>query len=224
MRPLSIVTSVWGDYGQYLTDWADSILAQSEPPQAVAILNAGLDDPRPGRDAIAKLRAGGITARISTTRYRGVGAARNAAVAMTTTPWIMHLDADDTLLPDCIADAFAIIDTRPVEVVSVGAIRDGRPILFPRVSRRWILAGRFGCFSSAVYLRSLWELAPYTTDVDWVDSALWVGFAHQGAEFAPTERPGFVYRQHPDSASHTISSADKRAAYRRLLKLCRQWP
>ncbi|WP_432159064.1 glycosyltransferase [Streptomyces sp. bgisy153] len=215
---LGIVTTVWGDYSRYLPDWVASLTAQSTPPAVVTICDAGADDLSPAREALA---ATVLDWQIVTTAYEGMGHARNTAVAATSTDWVMHLDADDTLLPHAVADAAALADRS--DVVSLGALRDGQELVFPHVSRQMILRGALGAFSCSPYRRRLWEQRPYRTVNDWVDSALWAGFAHLGARFTGTRRAGFVYRQHPGSHSHTISRRDKQLAAAQLRRLCRRW-
>ena len=215
---LGISTTVWGPYSRYLPVGIDSVAALTVGPDVVTVVVAGADDTGPAREALA---ASGLDWQIVTARYEGMGQARNTAIAATGTPWVMHLDADDTLLPYAVADAAELTDR--ADVVSLGALRDGQEVTFPHVSRQQILRGRLGAFSCSPYRRSLWERRPYITRNDWVDSALWVGFAHLGARFAGTRRAGFVYRQHPGSHSHTITAPEKRAAYAQLRGLCRRW-
>ena len=215
---LGVVTSVWGAYGRWLPDWVASVTAQSLRPELVTIVDAGADDLGPAREALA---TSGLTWQIVTARHEGMGAVRNTAIAATPTEWVMHLDADDVLLPHALADAAAVAEE--ADVVSLGALRDGQEVTFPYVSARMILRGRLGAFSCSPYRRHLWERRPYLTANDWIDSALWVGFAHLGARFTGTARAGFVYRQHDGSHSHTITRADKQAAYAQLRRLCRRW-
>lgn len=213
-----MVTTVWGAYGRWLPDWIGSVAAQSVRPELVTICDAGADDLGPAREALA---ASGLTWQIVTTTHDGMGAVRNMAVAATPTEWVMHLDADDVLLPHALADTAALAGR--ADVVSLGALRDGQAVTFPHISARMILRGRLGAFSPSPYRRTLWEQRPYITVNDWIESALWVGFAHLGARFTGTRRAGFVYRRHEASHSHTITGHDKRAAYAQLRRLCRRW-
>lgn len=213
-----MVTTVWGGYGRYLPEWVSSVAAQTLQPEMVTIVDAGADDLGPCREALA---VSGLNGQIISVEYQGMGHARNTAVAATQTRWVMHLDADDVLLPHALADVQALTGT--ADVVSLGAIRDATELTFPNVSRAGILRGQLGAFSPSPYRRELWEQRPYITANDWVDSALWVGFAHLGARFAGTRRAGFVYRQHSDSHSQTLSRQDKRMAVRQLQRLCRRW-
>lgn len=213
-----MVTTVWGGYSRFLPDWVASVAVQTVRPELVTIVDAGAEGIQPYRGALAE---SGLEWQIITVPYAGMGHARNTAVAATPTPWVMHLDADDTLLPHALADTEALAER--ADVVSIGAVRDGHEVLFPAVTAARILRGHLGSLSPSPYRRELWEERPYITANDWVDSALWVGFAHLGARFAGTSRPGFVYRQHPDSHSHTISRQDKRMAVKQLQRLCRRW-
>lgn len=215
---LGVVTTVWGDYDRFLPEWVASVDAQSGRPQLVTILDAGASDLGPAREALA---ASGLNWQIISSPYGGMGAMRNRAVAATETQWVMHLDADDMLLPHAVADVARVAGD--ADVVSLGALKDGREVLFPSVSRKRILRGHQGALSASPFRRSLWEQRPYITVNDWIESALWVGFAHLGARFAPTTRAGFVYRQHPGSHSHTISPQDKAQAHAQLRQLCRRW-
>ncbi|MDH2392320.1 glycosyltransferase [Streptomyces sp. HNM0663] len=215
---IGVVTTVWGPYSAYLPDWVRSVAAQTHPPAAVTILDAGAEDLAPARAALA---ASGLDWQIVTAPYQGMGAARNAAVAATPVPWVMHLDADDVLLPHALADTAALADR--ADVVAMGMWREGREHLFPQVSARQVLRGRQGCYSCAPFRRVLWQRRPWITANDWIDSAFWVGLAHLGARFAPTRRAGAVYRQHNGSYSRSMSAADRAAARSQWRRLCRGW-
>lgn len=214
MNPLSlaIVTTCAG-YGRYLPDWAASVAGLSLKPAEVALVTHGSDaDREAGAAAVAVVQAAGIPARQEHSPTRlDFGAARNRAVALTTTEWVMHLDADDTVLPHCLDDVAALAPD--ADVVTVGYERTGDLDSGPRLRRKTYrsLTGHMalvnptpasGC---SPFRRALWERAPYLEGVlqgGW-DTALWLGFAHLGARFRPTSRPGFHYRQHADSLFNT---------------------
>lgn len=216
-----VTTSVWGTYGKYLPDWVDSIADQELVPDVVTIVDAGADDLGPARAALEEVDLPWQIVKADSYRYGTMGEVRNRGVDATKTAWVTHLDADDTFLPHALSDADRI--GRRAHVVSMGAIRDGRTILFPGVSRRSILMGNHGALSPSPFRRYLWEKRPYLTRNDWIESALWVGFAHLGARFAPTRRPGFVYRTHVDSHSATLTPQEKAEARRQLTQLRRRW-
>lgn len=217
--PIGVVTSAWGAYGRYLPEWVESIAAQTLRPEMVTVLTAGVDDIRPGREALEK---SGLEWQIVRADYQGMGAARNRAVEATPTDWVMHLDADDLLLPHCLEDVRAL--AAGVDVVSVGMRRGGRDIVFPLASAREALAGRQVAFSCAPFRRDLWERrgVRWHTSNDWIDSALWVRAARAGARFAGTTRPGAVYRQHAGSFSRRLTHRERVAARAQLDRMVRE--
>ncbi|MDT0270589.1 glycosyltransferase family A protein [Streptomyces sp. DSM 44915] len=216
--PIGVVTSAWGTYGRYLPKWVESVAAQTVRPELVTVLDAGVDDIGPAREALDE---SGLPWQIVRDTYRGMGAARNRAVEATATEWVMHLDADDLLLPHCLADVRALAPW--ADVVSVGMRRGRRDIVFPHVSARQALAGRQAAFSCAAFRRDLWERrgVRWHTANDWVDSALWVRAARAGARFAGTSRPGAVYRQHAGSFSRRLTHRDRAAARAQLDRMVR---
>lgn len=218
---LGVVTTAWNGYGRYLPAWARSIAAQTVKPTRATIVtkrSAG-----PGRDQAKKiLDAAGIACRLVDAELPRMGQMRNRAVAATPTEWVMHLDADDTLLPHAVADVARLAPH--ADVVSLGCRRGQREVLFTGVTAAKILrGGQLGSFSPSPYRRSFWKRRPYIEVNDWVESAFWVGLAHLGARFVGTRRVGFIYRQHGDSHSHTLSRDDRRAALNQLGRLRRRW-
>src|SRR5690606_4154418 len=97
---ISIVTSCH-NYGKYLPEWADSILKLNRKPQLVVIVDNGSTDdtPRFVQQAKELLESGGLEVRVQRIDFCNFGAARNAAVALSDTEWVMHFDADDMLMP-----------------------------------------------------------------------------------------------------------------------------
>ncbi|MFD6691087.1 glycosyltransferase family 2 protein [Streptomyces bacillaris] len=220
--PIGVVTSAWGAYGRYLPEWVKSVAAQTVRPEMVTVLDAGVDDIGPAREA---LTGSGLPWQVVRDTYRGMGAARNRAVEATPTEWVMHLDADDLLLPHCLADVRALAPW--ADVVSVGMRRGRREIVFPHASARQALSGRQVAFSCAAFRRSLWTRSPWHEANDWIDSAFWLGLARRGARFVSTRRAGAVYRQHAGSFSRRLTHRDRAAARAQLDRMVRDpawWP
>ncbi len=208
MEELTIVSSCAGNYSQYLGEWAASIIRLEQKPGAVCLFTHGDEaNQRAGLAAIAMIDAAGIPARFEWSADRlDFGTARNRAVAMSSTPWVMHLDCDDTIMPHCLADVAAI--ALEADVVALGYERSGdlksgpsnRYRLYSNTTGLKALDAAAPCSGVSPFRRSFWERSPYRTDMfgAW-DTALWIGFARLGARFRATKRPGFWYRQHSDS-------------------------
>jgi hypothetical protein len=204
---LAIVTSV-RDYGQYLGDWATSILALRRKPAMVAMVEQGSLDDSWSRvqDAAARLRAGGLEVAVRQMPATDMGTARNAAVALARSEWVLHLDADDRIMPHALDDAARLAPN--ADVIAFGYERCGDLLSGPR-QRIKLYKSSIGpgalenptpASGVSPFRRSFWERAPYRVDQrgGW-DTSLWLGFAHLGARFVATSRPCFWYRQHADS-------------------------
>lgn len=204
---LTIVTSCT-NYGKYLVDWANSIVAQSVRPGHVIIFTHGtLVDDRLGRNASLILRHAQIdAAHVHFAETLDLGTARNHAVSLTDSEWVLHLDADDALMPHALAMCQPL--SAGADVVSAGYTRMGTTASgMSRKSRTYDSAdGALAldlpaiCSSNSPFRRSFWERSPYRTDLfgAW-DTAFWIGLAHIGARFRATPQPIFHYRQHADS-------------------------
>lgn len=215
---LTVVTTAWGNYGQYLPEWAVSVAAARPAAAVIAELGGCGED---ASKAVGILDAAGIPATVVSRGFSTMGAARNTAVEAAGTEWVMHLDADDLLLPSALANLPPLMER--ADVISLGGkYSSGRVRVFPQISARSILTGRVGCFSCSPYRRSLWKQSPYPTGALFVDRMLWVGFAKQGARFVGTRWPGFIYRQHPDSFRKGIGPADLVAMKRQLHRAIRR--
>lgn len=208
---ITIVTSCRG-YGQYFSAWTASIIAQSVRPHHVAIFTHGSNtDFMCGNKAAIALTNVGISVQHEhSAKALDFGSARNCAVAMANTEWVMHLDCDDALLPHALAEMQS--HSSEADVICAGYILSGnvpgmmgqRPRLYQdsvgleALTRPSITSG------ISPFRRRLWEQSPYRTDMfgAW-DSALWIGFARLGARFRATKNAVFNYYQHLDSIFNT---------------------
>lgn len=205
---IAIVTSCY-NYGQYLDEWADSILALNTKPRRIVIVDNGStdDSPRQIQQAAEKLRAAGlevVTHRIERVNF---GAARNVAVELAgDVEWVSHFDCDDTLMPFALDDTAELApeaDVIPWGYERTGDLKAG-PKTLSRVYRpsrgESTLQSGSPASGPSPFRKKLWEQAPYPENMigGW-DTALWIGFAHLNARFVPTKRPVFNYRQHKDS-------------------------
>jgi glycosyltransferase involved in cell wall biosynthesis len=212
MLDLAIVTSCF-NYGRYLDDWARSIVRLRTKPRLVCILDNGSTDQTPlyVEAAARLLDRAGLDVRTQRIEKTNFGRARNEAVRMAAGhEWVMHLDADDMVLPHCLCDVAKIAPG--ADVVGLGYDRTGDLKAGPKFKRKLYsdhqgkqtLASKAPASGVSPFRLSFWERSPYREDMDggW-DTALWIGFAHLNARFRATKRPCFLYRQHADSIFNT---------------------
>lgn len=207
MESLTIVSSCSG-YGRYLAEWAESIVGLRQRPGMVCLFTHGSEEERRlGAEAIRIIELAGIPTRLEHSETKlDYGTARNRAVALSSTDWIMHLDCDDQIMAHALEDFEAIAPG--ADVIAAGYERSGDLASGPSNKRRLYsattgleaLEAAAPCSGVSPFRRSFWERSPYRTDMvgAW-DTALWIGFARLGARFRPTKRPVFWYRQHADS-------------------------
>lgn len=207
MKTLAVVTSCSG-YGHYLPDWAASIAAQTSKPAEVAVFVHGSAIDTEHLPRVRRiLEDAGIPVAIEVAADRiDFGEARNRAVRMTSAPWVLHLDADDTLYPHALEDAAALADD--ADVISFGYERTGdleacpgaRVRIYKSLNGREALRSSAPCSSNSPFRREFFDRSPYRLGMRgaW-DTAFWIGLAQLGARFRPVQRPAFAYRQHADS-------------------------
>ncbi len=144
----------------------------------------------------------------------GVGAARNAALAMARGTWVLLLDADDWLEPDALAVLGGAVRADSSLDAAYGqwaqATHDGGPLdqgefwsepesLFPVLTHHCVLVPH-----SCLFRRDLVDAVgsfdtTLTTCEDW---DFWQRLARSGARFAAVPRLVARYRLRLDSASH----------------------
>lgn len=205
---LTVVTTVGGNYSQYLGEWGASIAAQTRQPDAVVIVDNGADDPA-AVDDVAEL-LGARLVRLG--RKVNYGRARNIAVSHASTEWVQHFDCDDTMFPWALEETEATLVRHPdADVVQWGwrrtvggkvETRNYRPLDGVQVLRTEAKGS-----GPSPFRKVLWEQAPYDDLIEaaW-DTTLWIGFAHLGATFRPAQRLCFEYRQHADSVFNSRTS------------------
>lgn len=208
---ITIVTSCH-NYGQYLKDWAESIVKMTTHPKAVVMVDNGSTDNTfmLMEDAAKILNDAGIEVDFTRIDRTDFGSARNEAVRRAKTTWVQHLDADDMAMEHMLDDCASL--AAHADVIALGYQRcgdlDAGPANLRRVYRDSQGASTLKSTAPASgvspFRRSFWEQSPYRTDMDggW-DTALWLGFAHLNARFVATRRPCFWYRQHADSIFNT---------------------
>lgn len=206
---LAIVTSCH-NYGKYLEEWAQSIVGMDGYlPSVCVIVDNGSTDASPShiQRAAAILRGAGIETITDRIPYANFGVARNRAVELSgDTEWVMHFDADDTLMEHAMVDFVELASN--ADVVGFGYRRSGDLEAGPRNKTRVYsthqgestLRSTAPCSGVSPFRRRFWRQSPYRTDMrgGW-DTALWLGFARLNARFVPTKRPVFFYRQHAGS-------------------------
>jgi glycosyltransferase involved in cell wall biosynthesis len=99
MLPLVSAVITNYNYGRYLGDCIDSVLAQTYPSVETIVVDDGSTD-----NSLAVLRPYSNRVAVVSQSNKGPSAARNAGIARSTGEWIAFLDADDLWMPEKIRE------------------------------------------------------------------------------------------------------------------------
>ena len=225
---VSVVIPVWDDYAGFLPACLASVLTQDEPVHVIVVDNASTRPLPPLPDGVRTLRLA---------RRLTIGAARDAALAHVSTPYLLYLDADDELLPGALRFLRARLDAAPDAVAAIGRFlsfnpdtgeeallaRTPKPIVYPvsRLRRLFALLNlRYnafpvvGCLHRVTALHDVGGFGPGAIGEDWVLGAL---LCFRGRiDF--TRRPIFRRRVHRGSLWYRRHTPDALAAPRRALR------
>lgn len=208
--PLVSVVIVSFNYGPFVIDAVDSVLAQTFKDLEVIVVDGG------SSDLASRFAAAGVQHPRTRVLMQGVGrragANRNFGISQARGRYICCLDADDTLAPTYIEKAVYLLERHNYDVVS-GALKmvggdDCQINVVEEPNLEDLLAVNH-VLTCAVFRRSLWEQAGGYRDVDhtvsgyvYEDWAFWIRLAAFGARFRNLPRdPVLLYRVHTGNAS-----------------------
>jgi glycosyltransferase involved in cell wall biosynthesis len=97
------------DYGRFLRDAVDSALGQEGGAPRVVVVDDGSKDP----DTLRALERLPPEVLVHRQENRGPAAARNTGAALTDTPYLLMLDADDLLRPAALSSLRAALEPEP---------------------------------------------------------------------------------------------------------------
>lgn len=211
-RPLVSVVITSFNYGRYLAQCVDSVLAQTFTDLELIVVEGGSTDGTSRQIAFALDRARVRVIAQATPHL--AGANRNFGISRAQGKYICCLDADDLLAPTYIEKAVFLIEEYGYDVVSTSTqFFDGLDEFIP-ISEAPTLADMLEgnhLVVCAVFRRGLWEQAGGFRDADrdvtghvHEDWMFWVRVAALGARMFNVNREAlFLYRRHGASVTQT---------------------
>ena len=181
---VAVVMPAW-NAERYIEEALGSILDQTVPPAVIVVVDDG------STDGTARLAASvDASVRVIRRRHAGIGAARSAGIAATTSEFVALLDADDVWLPRKLERQLAVMDAHPATDAVFCHIEEfSDPVDVPPPGVRLPMGTVAAALTSAALLRRrlLDRLGPFaTTPVgDW--ARWWAQARAQGVqeEFVP---------------------------------------
>ncbi|MGN6237763.1 glycosyltransferase family A protein [Dyella sp.] len=211
MNKVSIIIPCF-NAGEFLQETMQSALAQTYPDIEIVIVDDGSPDPA---TQLLLDQANWPRTRIIRQKNAGPAAARNRAVQEATGKYILPLDADDTIEPEYVAKAVAVLDARPeVGVVYCKANKFGAeqgPWSLPAYTLRELVIDNV-IFVTALYRKDDWaSVGGYNEKLRHgvEDYDFWIKLVHLGRDVVQLNEHLFNYRiQH---RSRTTSFHNERS-------------
>jgi GT2 family glycosyltransferase len=192
------VSIISHNYGQFLAEAIDSVLAQTIPPDEIVVIDDASTDDTPA--VAARYRDRGV--RYARIDARNVFRARQRAFAVTRAPYVVCLDADDQLPPDYLAAGLREFRSPLVGIVYSDMQEFGDSAALRRFSDGDIERQNF-IHAGAIVRREAWEAALAAVDDDWqptisshADWQVWRLLLRGGWQAAKSAAV-YRYRRHP---------------------------
>lgn len=208
------------NYARFLPECVESVLAQEgDIDWALVLVDDGSSDDTPQivADYVAR------DCRIRGVRLEGVGlaSAANVGIQSMDSDWVMRLDADDWLHPECLKSLLDAVESDNVDLAYPDFyLTDESGHVISRENRGKSLSGagheRSPLAAACLYRRKAWEtLGGYNTELRYQeDFEYWLKFIEQFA-WTHVPEPLLYYRQHGISMS---TNKKPRAATRQKVK------
>jgi glycosyltransferase involved in cell wall biosynthesis len=186
-----------------------SALDQTQPSHRVVVVDDGSADGSP--HVIRAWAAREPRLDFLRVSGRGMAAARNAGImALGDCEWVVHLDGDDWLDPNFIAEASKHAPGHDAVVTSIVRVGKTRPTM-PAPATLAGMLERCTLHSCAMFRRdALVEVGGFRSDLggdcDW---GLWVELLARGVRIAYCPTTAYHYRRREGSLTQTETAADR---------------
>ena len=206
------------NYGRYLAEAVQSVLAQSLTAVEVIIVDDGsTDDSREVAQRLIGAHGEASIRLIAQDNCGSPGQTRNVGIAAARGEYLVCLDADDRLHPEYLARCAAALDAHPEAAVAYGDLQMFGDDDTLHVPPEWDTRVQLDCnFLDVVsmFRRSVWaEVGGYDTEIGYEDWDLWIAVIERG--WTGVKAPGalWYYRKHGSGvfAQHTARDPEIKA-------------
>lgn len=206
------------NYEKFLPDAIESALNQTVPCEVIVVNDGSTDNSL----EIARKYPVKVINQVN----KGLSSARNTGLMNCKTDWILFLDADDVLLPNCVEKIEHKIKETEADVIGLSfkefGIRDTIIQLMPEPKlEEFKVANRIG-YCSAIKTDVLREVGGYSPRMLWgyEDYALWFDLLTRGKKIVTIPEIVWLYRTKENSMIH-----DAQAHHVELMQqICKDFP
>ena len=177
---------------EYLVDAIESALSQTIPCEVI-VCNDGSTD-----NSLEVARK--YPVKVIDQVNKGLASARNSIIMNMTNDWILFLDADDILLPNCVEKIQEKIKETDVDIISpsfktFGTSNETIILMENPKLEDFKIANRIA-YCSAIKREALLEVGGYSPRMiwGWEDLHLWINLLSRGKKIATIQEPLWLYR------------------------------
>jgi len=218
---IGIVAIFYNGYGKFIPDLCRSISKLTVKPTAVTLAafgsSHGLENPEKCLDLLREVKDAKI---VYFDDFKNMGTARNEAIKITDTEWIMYISADDEILPTAIEEFGKHQDADVISIAYRVRNENGSEFVCnPRLPDKEMIFDKDFYFQStgdwlvnySPFRKSVWEKTPYI-DSDYPNAPFWIDCAIQNVRFERVEVPCVIYKKHQESHSKKMTPFNKKEA------------
>lgn len=210
---VSVIMPVY-NVERYLRAAIDSVLAQTYPHWELILVDDGSTDSSP---EICDEYAANPQITVYHTANGGLSAARNYGLRHSTAPWVLFVDSDDMIHPQCLAALMEVQKHSQCDIVSATAQEDTEPH-FRRIGvptmrvHTWEKAveltlyqrcGMLNSMCSKLFARRLFEQEQFTEGILYEDLDIFYRMYDKVERVATTRARLYFYRMRAGSIIHT---------------------
>ena len=220
MKPLISVGIPAYNQGQYLTECIESVLAQTQKPHEIIVVNDGSqDDTRY------------VAQQYPDVKYieqvnKGLASARNTMIMNMTGNYFYPLDADDMMLESCIEKISEVIEKTDADIIApsfkcFGKYSDSVILMDNPTLQDFKGANRIGYFS-AIKKEALLEVGGYSPRMTfgYEDYHLWINLLLAGKKLVTMKDILILYRTKESSMIHDAQKHHSEL----IAQICKDFP
>ena len=203
IKTVSVIVPVYS-YAQYLDETLQSIFAQSVPAHEVIVVSDGAID---NSVEVAKKYPVIIVEK----ENGGLASARNAGIKRATGKYIMSVDSDDILRPDCLKEHLKLADENSIVTCGLMAFGSENYTARPIPATIPILLKINVIYSNTLFPKKAWEDIGGFDESEimrfgWEDREAWLRMLGAGYTSKVSDYIALLWRRHAKSMSETTAN------------------
>lgn len=192
------------NYGKYIGETLMSIFAQSVPAHEIIVVDDESTDNT--AEIVAKYPVTYIHQ-----KNKGLSGARNTGIRAATGTYIMSVDADDILRPDCIKAHLELADEQSIVTCGLMAFGNDNYTARPREATVDILLKTNVIYSNTLFPKKAWEVVggfdeSETMRLGWEDREFWLRVVGAGYKSKVGDYIGLLWRRHGNNMSNETAN------------------